>query len=154
MRLIHRTNYWGEWISNFHRDSEVDFGAIWCQAVEDDNPCCSRGFGKRNVKVQESDLVGEHDGWWSLFLVSGARGRSPEHYFYKLALVPKATRGYGKRNCADSRGWKYLGEIHAQVANDSIECLVGKYLDDPEDISHVHIGIMMNKHYAGKGHSF
>mmetsp|Transcript_20055 Transcript_20055/g.40902 ORF Transcript_20055/g.40902 Transcript_20055/m.40902 type:complete len:155 (-) Transcript_20055:138-602(-) len=152
VELVHRTNYWGKYIDATNMDDEVNFDAIWVQCVYDGHRTCCPNFGARRVGVTENDLVNEHNGWWSLFRVSSTWGRSPGHYFRKFVLIPQGTHGYGKRGCAQ-RGWEYEGEVVASNARDQLVNLLSCYLDDQEDFTHVHIGIMMDQLYAGQGHS-
>ena len=153
MRLVHRTNYWGEWISSSDMDDDVPFDAIWVQAMLDGCACCCHGFGRRGVAVRDEDLVDEFNGWWSLFKVSGEWGRTPGHFFHKYVLIPQGTHGFGKRGCAQ-RGWTYAGEIQAGRACERLDELLEYTIDDQtDDFNHVHIGIMMDSLYAGKGNS-
>ena len=115
LRLVHRTNYWGQYIDATDMDDDVSFDAIWVQAMIDGDPCCCHGFGQRGVAVNNQDLADEYNGWWSLFFVNGREGRSVRHYFYKFVLIPQGTHGYGKRGCAQ-RGWSFVGEVAAGSA--------------------------------------
>ena len=156
MRLVHCTDYWGEHINGTNNDDEVGFDAIWVQARLDHHQgCCCPGFGRRRVLIRDDDINGEHSGWWSLFSVSCAEGRSPGHYFWKYVLIPQGTYGYGKRGCA-GLGWTYIGEVHSSCATAQLEDLIGDRLDEQYDydFNHVHIGIMCDgTMYAGKGNS-
>ena len=147
MKLIHRTNYWGNYIDSSYgdRDDEVDFDAIWAQAVGDyDGPCCPRGFGRRSVEVVNSDFMEEHNSWWSVFLVSSQRGGSSCHYFYKFAVIPQGIPHYGKKSCIQRRGWTYKGEFYAGDALEDLENILEYYLElDDDDINHVHVAIYM-----------
>lgn len=50
---------------------------------------CCRGFGERAVGITDSDLNEWSDGAeWGLWLVSTKWGRSPGHFFWKMALIP------------------------------------------------------------------
>lgn len=50
---------------------------------------CCRGFGERAVDITDSDLNEWSDGAeWGLWLVSSKWGRSPGHFFWKMALIP------------------------------------------------------------------
>ena len=153
MRLVHCTNYWGEHINGTDNDDEVSFDAIWVQARLDHQGCCCPGFGRRRVLIRDDDINGEHSGWWSLFSVSCAEGRSQGHYFWKYVLIPQGTYGYGKRGCA-GLGWTYIGEVHSSCATAQLEGLIGDRLDEQYDydFNHVHIGIRWDgTMYAGKG---
>ena len=158
MRLVHCTNYWGEHINGTDNDDEVSFDAIWVQARLDHQGCCCPGFGRRRVLIRDYDINGEHSGWWSLFSVSCAEGRSQGHYFWKYVLIPLGTYGYGKRGCA-GLGWTYIGEVYSSCATAQLEGLIGDRLDAKSTITtsiknHVHIGIMCDgTMYAGKGNS-
>ena len=145
MKLIHRTNYWGSYINSSCMDDEVDFDAIWAQAVGDyDGPCCP-GFGRRSVEVVNSDFSSEHNGWWSVFEVSSQRGYSSSHYFYKFAVIPQGIPHYGKKSCTQSRGWTYKGEFRSWNALEELENILEYYLElDDDDINHVHVGIYMD----------
>ena len=153
LRLIHRTNYWGQRIDANDGDDDVNFDAIWVQAMIDGKRCCCPGFGERRVAVDNQDISDEHSSWWSLFLVNGRRGRSEAHYFYKFVLIPQGTHGYGKRGCAD-RGWRFQGQVLADRACEDLDDLLRSFFDDASgDVNHVHIGIMMDQLCAGKGNS-
>ena len=157
LRLVHRTNYWGQWIDSTDLDPDVNFDAIWVQAMIDGESCCCHGFGRRGVAVSNQDLEDEcppfAQGWWSLFQVSGTHGHSAGHYFYKFVLIPQGTHGYGKRGCAQ-RGWTYVGEAHSQSACDHLDSILRSYYHDQSgDFNHVHIGIKMDTLYAGQGNS-
>ena len=147
MKLIHRTNYWGKYINSSNRDDEVDFDAIWAQAVGNhDRPCC-RGFGRRSVKVMNSDFMEQHNGWWSVFRVSMRRGRNKSHYFYKFVAIPHGIRNYGKKSCIQRRQWKYEGEFDASDGDaiNQLKEILREYLEkDDDDINHVHVGIYMD----------
>ena len=154
MQLVHRTNYWGQEIGGTDNDAEVPFDAIWVQATRY-GQCCCPGFGRRSVLVTNEDIQDEFQGWWSLFLVSEIRGHTADHYFWKYALIPQGTYGFGKRGCAD-RGWTYVGAVHSNNATAQIEHLVGDRLDESldDDFNHVHIGVKFDGLlYAGKGNS-
>lgn len=147
MKLYHRTNYWGTPITPTDNDDEVDFPAIWVQAIPSydhgDKGCCY-GFGKRGVPVLSMDLADEDR--WCLWEVSGTEGRkADEHFFWKFALVPKGANGYGRRGC-ENRGWTSVGEISPENAEDDLEdLLVGEYSTPDDDVfQHLHIGIMMD----------
>ena len=153
LRLVHRTNYWGQYIDASDVDDDVNFDAIWVQAMIDGKPCCCRGFGERGVAVNNQDISDEHSDWWSLFFVNGRRGRSEAHYFHKFVLIPQGTHGYGKRGCAD-RGWRFEGQVFAARACEDLDDLLRSFFyDDTDDVNHVHIGIMMDQLYAGTGNS-
>ena len=115
MKLIHRTNYWGEWIDASGMDDEVPFDVIWTQAVSNHSSGCCHGFGRRPVAVVNSDFVDEDLEWWHVFRVSNQYGRTDGHYFYKFVALPQGTYGYGKRGCA-ALGWTWEGEFNANVA--------------------------------------
>lgn len=156
MKLIHRTNYWGEYIDASDRDRDVSFNAIWVQAVGENWGCC-RGFGRRCVVVQNNDFTKEHDGLWNIFLISEQSGSNEGHYFYKFVALPKNTYGYGKKNCAKLK-WQWVGEFNAYTARENLDDVLEDYLDENKDDSdddvfyHVHIGIKMNgKLHAPKG---
>ena len=150
-QLSHRTNYWGAHIDATDNDDEVDFAAVWVQALEDNRSCCP-GFGRRRVRVENQDLS-EHAEWWWLFRVSARYGRSDGHYFMKFVLIPQGEPGYGKRGCAQ-RGWSLDGEVSSDNALAGLQQLVEHYFDDDEgDFIHVHIGIKMDGVYAGQGNS-
>ena len=155
LRLVHRTNYWGQYIDPSDTDEDVHFDAIWVQAMIDGDQCCCRGFGRRGVAVSDEDLTDEYDGWWSLFYVTGRYGRSDDHFFYKFVLIPQGTYGYGKRGCAQ-RGWRYEGEVHSSSACDGLDKILryDYFYDQSNDIIHAHIGIMMDRPLlAGHGNS-
>ena len=120
MKLIHRTNYWGEWIDASGMDDEVPFDVIWTQAVSNHSSGCCHGFGRRPVAVVNSDFVDEDPEWWHVFRVSNQYGRTDGHYFYKFVALPQGTYGYGKRGCA-ALGWRWVGEFHAKNALDGLE---------------------------------
>ena len=63
MRLIHCTNYWGEYIDGTDNDDEVSFDAVWVQARLDHQGCCCPGFGRRRAAIVDDDLAGEHAGY-------------------------------------------------------------------------------------------
>ena len=150
MKLIHLTNYWGEYInSGTDHSGEVPFDAIWAQVVQvNSHPCCP-GFGERSVRVENRDFEDEHNEWWSVFLVSGEHGRNCGHYFYKFVCIPQGTYDFGKRGCA-SRGWKFVGEFLAQSALEDLHDILYDWMFmDDGDFNHVHVGIMMDQLYAG-----
>ena len=150
MKLIHRTNYWGQWIDSSDTDSEVPFDVIWAQAVSDHSRGCCHGFGKRVVDILNSDFVDEDPEWWHVFQVSSQYGRTDGHFFYKLVTLPQGTYGYGKRGCA-ALGWSWVGEFCAGSALDGLEDALEPYLEEynqSSDFHHVHLGIKMEKLYA------
>ena len=150
MKLIHRTNYWGQWIDPSDTDSEVPFDVIWAQAVSDHSSGCCRGFGTRAVDVLNSDFVDEDPEWWHVFLVSSQRGRTDSHFFYKLVTLPQGTYGYGRRGCA-ALGWSWVGEFCAGSALERLANALEPYLEEynrSSDFHHVHLGIKMEKLYA------
>lgn len=150
MKLYHRTNYWGKCIEASEIDGDVPFPAIWVQAVDDDEDddypggCC-RGFGRRLVEVRYDHFTTEHGGEWNLFKVNEQYGdRSTDHYFYKFALVPKGTVGYGRRGC-ERMGWTYEGSVRAKWVRYDLDDLLSDYLDDDESFAHFHIAVMMDE---------
>ena len=150
MKLIHRTNYWGEWIDASGMDEEVPFDVIWTQAVSNHSSGCCHGFGRRPVAVVNSDFVSEDPAWWHVFQVSNQYGRTDGHYFYIFVALPQGTYGYGKRGCA-ALGWSWEGEFNARNALDGLEDVLQGYLEEynqSSDFHHVHLGIKMNKLYA------
>lgn len=152
MKLIHRTNYWGEWIDPSGIDDEVPFNVIWTQAVSDHASGCCHGFGRRPVTVENSDFVDEDPEWWHVFQVSSQYGRTEGHYFYKFVTLPQGTYGYGKRGCA-ALGWTWRGEFHARNALVDLEDLLSDYLEEynqSSDFHHVHLGVKMDRLYAPK----
>lgn len=149
MKLIHRTNYWGEYIDASDRDKDIPFDAIWVQAVRETWGCC-RGFGRRCVVVQNNDFTNEHDGVWNIFLVDEQSGRNEYHHFQKFVALPERTYGFGKKRCA-KLDWQWLGEFHARKASETLDNVLEDYLNDYNKDSeedgifyHVHIGIKMN----------
>ena len=154
MRLSHRTRYWGQYIDAADNDDEVNAELIWCQATRDYARDCCPGFGPRSVHVSESDLSDHHQGWWSLFRVSQRIGDyNSGHRFWKFILVPQGEHGYGKKGC-QRRGWSYEGELFTNGnALSKLEDLLDCYFEDSEYREHVHVGIMMDMLYAGKGNS-
>jgi hypothetical protein len=76
MKLVHFTNYTGKCIDTREVDDEVPFAGIWAQTMNDNEPCCCRNFGPREVQVVNSDFekADPHD--WSVYYVSGGDGRS------------------------------------------------------------------------------
>jgi len=158
MQLIHRTNYWGEYIDPSNDDEDVPFDVIWVQAVDDNSTTgCCPGFGRRRVNVHGSDLKEVYDGWWHIFLVSDERGtRNRGHYFYKFVTLPQSTPGYGKKGCA-KLGWRWVGEFHARKTKRTLDDVLEDYLEmynASDDVHHVHIGIKMDRLYAPRqGHS-
>jgi len=150
MKLIHRTNYWGQWIDAFDMDDEVPFNVIWTQAVSDRSSGCCQGFGRRGVLVDDSDFDSESPAWWHVFQVSSQYGRTDGHFFYKFVALPQGTYGYGKRGCA-ALGWSWVGEFHARNAIESLEEVLEDYLEEynqSRDFHHVHLGIKMERLYA------
>lgn len=152
MQLIHRTNYWGEYIESNSNDPDVDFDAIWAMALDDDDRDCCSGFGNRRVPVYNRDFKEEDNGWWSLFLVNSRRGDyNSGHYFYKFVAIPQGIYGYGKRGC-QQRGWVYKGEFEASSALQDLDDLLDDYIRKyDDDVNHVHVGLWMDELYAGKG---
>lgn len=152
MKLIHRTNYWGQWIDTSDMDNDVPFDVIWTQAVGDHSTGCCRGFGVRQVAVVNSDFEREDPGWWHVFKVSNQYGRSDGHYFYKFVALPQGTYGFGKRGCA-SLGWSWEGEFLAGNAMSELEEVLAEYLEESNqtsDFHHVHLGVKMEQVYAPK----
>lgn len=152
MKLIHRTNYWGQWIDAADMDNDVPFDVIWTQAVGDHSTGCCRGFGVRQVAVVNSDFEKEDPGWWHVFKVSNQYGRSDGHYFYKFVALPQGTYGFGKRGCA-SLGWSWEGEFLAGNAMSELEEVLAEYLEEnnqTSDFHHVHLGVKMDQVYAPK----
>lgn len=103
------------------------------------------------VPVENDALVGAYDGEWNLYLVEHRYGRNEEHYFYKFALIPHGTRGFGKKTCLEKLGWSFVGSVNANEAlQDLREHLTpyhtgDKNADDNVRMNHVHIGIMMDQ---------
>lgn len=157
MKLVHRTNYWGDTINWNDRDDEVDMEAIWVQFYrrKKDQPCCP-GFGIRRVGVTVENLAGKAS-IWTLFFVSGTEGtRNSDHYFNKLVLIPQGTKGYGREICKKKWGWKYKGLWDASdddAKADLKELLDEYHTNDDHEVCHVHIGIHMETLDAGRGHS-
>mmetsp|Transcript_29522 Transcript_29522/g.48716 ORF Transcript_29522/g.48716 Transcript_29522/m.48716 type:complete len:159 (+) Transcript_29522:96-572(+) len=158
MRLIHRTNYWGDTISWSNRDAEVDMDAIWVQVARrrKDRSCCP-GFGKRLVRVTIDKLTSSHNGWWDLFSVSGTEGRNSDHYFKKLVLIPQGTKTFDEERCIKVHGWELEGRWDASIqsAEEDLQDLLEEHLtQDGYTKTHAHVGIYMESCFAGKGNSY
>jgi hypothetical protein len=158
MRLIHRTNYWGQTLNSSDRDREVDMDAIWVQVVKF-RACCPN-FGDRNVRLNIEDLQTAHDGLWNLFFVSGTEGRDRDHFFSKLVMIPHGKRGYGKDRVRREHGWTFHGSWNSN--GDEAKSELTKLINgatkggdgDRRRRHHIHLGIHMDSCQAGKGNSW
>ena len=113
------------------------FGA---QAVERGGACC-RGFGRRIVRITESDLNDiptNKKGDGNLWLVDRNEGRNPSHVFFKFTLIPQGIRGYGKKKCFRN-GWRFMGEYTQGSVFDEMEDVLDSFGILGDTRNHVHI---------------
>jgi len=158
MRLLHRTDWWGDTI-NWRQvpADEVDIKVIWTHALmKQRSPSCCPKFGERRVGVTLEDFTLCHDGRWSLYFVSGTEGENEDHFFQKLLLIPVGTPGYGKANCK-TLGWTLVGFWNASNDTKSLsklhDLLKPYETEDDHERCHLHIGIHMEELAAGEGHN-
>ena len=156
--LIHRTNYWGTTIDSSYsrKDRDLNYEAIWAQALIDNRTAGSRGFGPRRVEVSLDALKEEHDGKWSLYYVKGTQGNNPDHFFYKFALIPSGARNFDKRRCSQN-GWRHVGDIDVRRSGAfaKLQSLLDRYADnDTHENVHVHLGLKLESLDAPKGNFY
>ena len=155
MEIVHRTHCNDDRI-DFRMDDSIGEDCIWFQAVSASNwplDGCCKIFGPRAIHLRRGDFERWDQDGWRLWLVEDRQGRNPEHYFFKLALVPHGKRNYGLKSCKRN-GWTLIANTRdaARFQMQWLKSNIGQYIQswndddiangDSSDKNHFHMCIL------------
>eukprot|EP00931_Biecheleriopsis_adriatica_P067754 TRINITY_DN41820_c0_g1_i1.p1 TRINITY_DN41820_c0_g1~~TRINITY_DN41820_c0_g1_i1.p1 ORF type:complete len:194 (-),score=33.74 TRINITY_DN41820_c0_g1_i1:151-678(-) len=151
-RLVHLTNYWGDYVEAQCRDDETDgLPLIWAQALFEGEGCCCPNFGTREIELSTDHLWAHHEGKWSLWEVSRQWGHTEGHRFCKFVLAPDEDD-----DNLTYHGWQHLGSAHFQnglgiLGAELPRVLAQERADGWCTKVHMHVGIYMEGFYSKSG---
>ena len=106
-RLVHRTNFDGDWIEARHNPrDDLPFPVVWTQALMRGRRSCCRGFGRIEVDLHPKHF--QNCRMWQLWFMEANRGRVPGHVFYGFVL----THDGMEQDPGDH--WTLVGEIRGE----------------------------------------